>query len=180
MGLLSTSLLDGTHVRRGINRIVYPTSKIKMGKDKNNESIAEGEDKVSYEEKLKFVSVIAKPMASKKLSKKLYKCIKKGIKHKTYVRNGLKDVQARIRKGERGLVVFAGDVTPVEVMCHLPAVCEERGLPYCYTPSRQDLGTAMGVKRGSLMVLIKEHEDYQDVFEECKKEMEALPVPSNC
>ena len=58
----------------------------------------------------------------------LYKCIKKGMKHKTYVRNGLKDVQARIRKGEKGIVVFAGDVTPIEVMCHLPAVCEEKSL----------------------------------------------------
>ena len=37
----------------------------------------------------------------------------------------------------------------------------------------------MGVKRGSLMVLIKEHEDYKDVFEECKTEMEALPVPTS-
>ena len=42
-----------------------------MGKDKKNESLAEGEDKVSYEEKLKYVSVIAKPMASKKLTKKV-------------------------------------------------------------------------------------------------------------
>ena len=42
-----------------------------MGKDKKNESIADSEDKVSYEEKLKYVSVIAKPMASKKLSKKV-------------------------------------------------------------------------------------------------------------
>ncbi len=94
------------------------------------------------------------------------------------MRNGLKDVQARIRKGERGLVVFAGDVTPVEVMCHLPAVCEEKGLPYVYTPSRQDLGTAMGVKRGSLMVLVREHDDYRELFEECKGEMEAMPVPA--
>merc|ERR1711878_232138 len=155
--------------------VVQKVIKMVKEKDKKNESIAECEDKVSYEEKLKFVRVVSKPMASKKLAKKLYKCIKKGIKHKTYVRNGLKDVQARIRKGERGLVVFAGDVTPIEVMCHLPAVCEEKGLPYCYTPSRQDLGTAMGVKRGSLMVLIKEHEDYKDVFEECKTEIEKLP-----
>ena len=91
------------------------------------------------------------------------------------MRNGLKDVQARIRKGERGLVVFAGDVTPIDVMCHLPAVCEEKSLPYVYTPSRQLLGTAMGVKRGSLMVLIREHEDYKELFEECKSEIEKLP-----
>jgi H/ACA ribonucleoprotein complex subunit 2 len=38
----------------------------------------------------------------------------------------------------------------------------------------------MGVKRGSLMVLIKEHDDYKDTFDECKTEMEALPVPSTC
>jgi H/ACA ribonucleoprotein complex subunit 2 len=99
------------------------------------------------------------------------------MKHKTFVRNGLKDVQSRIRKGERGIVVFAGDVTPVDVMCHLPAVCEEKTLPYVYTPSRQLLGTAMGVKRGSLMVLIREHDDYKDLYEECKTEIEKLPPP---
>ena len=27
----------------------------------------------------------------------------------------MKDVQARIRKGETGIVIFAGDVTPIEV-----------------------------------------------------------------
>ena len=44
--------------------------------------------------------------------------------------------------------------------------------------SRQDLGTAMGVKRGSLMVLIKEGDDYKDLYEECKTEMEAMPTPT--
>jgi len=158
-----------------------------MGKDKKAKKSAEdgqqesngaGAEEVSYEDRLKFVSVISKPMASKKLAKKLYKCIKKGMAHKTYVRNGLKDVQARIRKGEKGLVVFAGDVTPVDVMCHLPAVCEEKQLPYVFTPSRQLLGTAMGVKRGSLMVMIREHEDYKDLFDECKTEVEAMPAPT--
>jgi H/ACA ribonucleoprotein complex subunit 2 len=132
---------------------------------------------MSYEDKLSYVAVIAKPMANKKLAKKAYKLIKKGMKHKTFVRNGLKDVQSRIRKGERGLVVFAGDVTPVEVMCHLPAVCEEKDIPYVYTPSRQDLGTAMGVKRGSLMVLIREHEDYKELYDEVEQEMKSLPPP---
>lgn len=122
-----------------------------------DQSMAEEDGKVSYEDKLKNVSIIAKPMASKKLTKKvrkkekknskyyfalnpflfqLYKCIKKGAKQKNLIRNGLKDVQSQIRKGATGLVVFAGDVTPIEVMCHLPAVCEEKGIPYIYTPSR--------------------------------------------
>lgn len=33
---------------------------------------------MSYEEKLQIVNSIAKPMAPKKLTKKIYKCIKKG------------------------------------------------------------------------------------------------------
>ena len=98
----------------------------KGGKEKENADDSQVESGPSYEEKLKFVSCIAKPMANKKLTKKLYKLIKKGCKHKGLVRNGLKDVQARIRKGETGLVIFAGDVTPVDVMCHMPAVCEEK------------------------------------------------------
>jgi len=63
-------------------------------------------------------------------------------------------------------------------MCHLPAVCEDKNLPYVYTPSRKMLGAAMGVKRGTLMVLIREHEDYEKLFSKCKEEMEALPAPT--
>jgi len=151
----------------------------KGGKEKKDsivgdESLIEGP---SYEDKLKFVSVIAKPMANKKLTKKIYKLIKKGSKHKTLVRNGLKDVQSRIRKGEKGIVIFAGDVTPIEVMCHMPAVCEEKGLPYVYTPSRQDLGSAMGVNRGCLMVMVREHDDYKDLYDELNQEISNLPPP---
>merc|ERR1712001_496364 len=159
--------------------------KNKMGKEKKKDKSLNGSkmeeengDEMSYADRLQHVSIIAKPMATKKLAKKLYKCIKKGMGHKTHVRNGLKDVQSRIRKGEKGLVVFAGDVTPVDVMCHLPAVCEEKGLPYVFTPSRSLLGQAMGVKRGSLMVLIKKHEDYEELYNECKEEVEKLPTPT--
>lgn len=75
------------------------------------------------------------------------------------------------------LVVFAGDVYPIEIMCHLPVVCEDKNIPYCFTPSRLDIGTAMGVKRGSLMVLIKEHPDYKDLYDEVKNAMITLSTP---
>ncbi|KAL2712522.1 H/ACA ribonucleoprotein complex subunit 2-like protein [Vespula squamosa] len=141
-----------------------------------DESLQEGGG-LSYEDKLKYVNSIATPMASRKLAKKIYKCIKKASKHRTYLRNGLKDVQKHIRKGEKGLVVFAGDVFPIEIMCHLPIVCEDKDIPYCYTPSRLDIGTAMGVKRGSLMVLIKEHPEYKDLYDELAATMKTLAAP---
>nr|CAG4648409.1 EOG090X0JRW [Moina brachiata]SVE93391.1 EOG090X0JRW [Moina brachiata] len=144
-------------------------------------SMAETEDKKSaekqrYAELLNHVSIIAQPMASRKLTRKIYKLLKKASQQKGYVRNGLKDVQRRIRLGERGIVIFAGDVTPVDIMCHMPAVCEEKSIPYCYTPSRMDLGHSLGLKRTSLMVLVKEHPEYKPLYDELAAELKALPT----
>uniref|UniRef100_A0A6B2EF35 H/ACA ribonucleoprotein complex subunit 2 n=1 Tax=Phlebotomus kandelakii TaxID=1109342 RepID=A0A6B2EF35_9DIPT len=157
-----------------------------MGKVKKESEVPENpedvvikkEDTETYEEKLAYVTPIAKPMASKKLAKKCFKLIKKATKQKTYLRNGLKDVQKRLRKGETGLVVFAGDVRPIDMICHLPAVCEEKSIPYVYVPSKTDLGNALGVKRASVTVLIREHPEYKELFDECSTEMTHLPVPT--
>lgn len=130
------------------------------------------------DDKLAFVNSIAKPMAPKKLTKKIYKLIKKASKERTKnIINGLKDVQTRVRKGEKGILILAGDVYPVDIMCHLPAVCEEKDIAYCFTPSRQDLGDAMGVKRGSITLMIRENPDYQELFDELRTELKSLPHP---
>nr|CAG4645958.1 EOG090X0JRW [Lynceus sp. MCZ IZ 141354] len=134
--------------------------------------------KLSYNEQLQFINPISQPMAGRKLAKKIYKLLKKASKHKGYVRNGLKDVQRRIRKGEKGIVVLAGDVTPLDIMCHMPAVCEEKRIPYGYTPSRRDLGASLGLKRCSIMVLIKTNPDYKSLYEEVETELKALPLPA--
>ncbi|XP_071441187.1 H/ACA ribonucleoprotein complex subunit 2-like protein [Hetaerina americana] len=152
-----------------------------MGKEKRSLTIVEQEAaekreeaEKSYEAKLKLVNEISKPMASRKLAKKLYKLIRKASKQKTFLRNGLKDVQTKIRKGETGLVVLAGDVSPIEVICHLPGVCEELSIPYIYTPSRQDIGTAMNVKRGSVTVMIRDNPEYKELYDECAAEVSKL------
>ncbi|KAM7355339.1 NHP2 ribonucleoprotein [Cochliomyia hominivorax] len=154
----------------------------KIKKEPVDESVTEVgnvsiKEEDNYDDKLKYVNSIAQPMATKKIAKKCYKLVKKAIKHKTYLRNGLKDVQTRLRKGETGLVIFAGDVTPIEIMCHLPAVCEEKGIPYVFTPSRADLGVAMGVRRGTVALLVRENPDYKDLYDEVKQEISTLYCP---
>ena len=78
--------------------------------------------------------------------------------------------------GERGIVVFAGDVTPIEIMCHLPAVCEEKSIPYVYVPFRTDISTAIGIKRPALMVLIKKHDDLAELYDECESKISELAI----
>ncbi|XP_022098305.1 H/ACA ribonucleoprotein complex subunit 2-like protein [Acanthaster planci] len=156
----------------------------KMGKtpkkDKENseksEPAEDNEQELTYEDLVQRVAPIANPLASKKLTKKLYKSVKKASKAKT-LRRGVKEVQKFIRKGEKGFVVFAGDVTPIEVMCHLPAVCEDRNIPYAYVPAKKDLGAAMGAKRSTCCVLVKTHEDFAELFNDCLQMIKQLPPP---
>lgn len=146
------------------------------------EKVAEGEEEAaapaerSYHELIAHVNPIAQPLASKKLSKKLYKCVKKASKVK-HIRRGVKEVQKFINKGEKGIVVLAGDTLPIDVYCHLPVMCEDRSLPYAYIPSKLDLGSSAGSKRPTCVILIKPHEDYQEQYDEVLEEVSALPKP---
>jgi len=141
---------------------------------------AEGDDlnvsKVSWEDKTKYLSPISQPLASKKLTRKLYKTIKKA-KEANSLKKGIKEVQKALRKGEKGLVILAGDVSPMDIISHIPIVCEESDIPYCYCPSKADLGEAYGSKRQACMVLIKEHKDIQEDFDECRTKISELPLP---
>ncbi|XP_060053253.1 H/ACA ribonucleoprotein complex subunit 2 isoform X2 [Erinaceus europaeus] len=89
----------------------------------------------SYQELLVNLNPIAQPLASRRLTRKLYKCIKKALKQKQ-LRRGVKEVQKFINKGEKGITVLAGDTLPIEVYCHLPIMCEDQNVPYVYIPSK--------------------------------------------
>lgn len=132
-----------------------------------------------YEELLRFLSPISKPLASKKLTKKLYKLVRKSGKEKGMVRRGIREAMKYIRKGETGLVVLAGDVSPIDVITHVPFLCEEKRLPYCFTPSKLELGEALGSKRPSCMVLIKSSTDsaVKDIYDDCLDKVKSLPLP---
>lgn len=152
------------------------TKKEKVSADGEEAAAAAGGSEKSYQELIAFMNPIAQPLASKKLSKKLYKCVKKASKVKN-IRRGVKEVQKFINKGEKGIVVLAGDTLPIDVYCHLPVMCEDRNLPYAYIPSKVDLGSSAGSKRPTCVILIKPHEDYQEAYDECVEEVSSLPKP---
>lgn len=58
----------------------------KEAADANEAAVADGNEK-SYHELIAHVNPIARPLASRKLSKKLYKCVKKGTKRARCRRN---------------------------------------------------------------------------------------------
>ena len=94
-----------------------------------------------------FVSPIAEPLASDKLTTKLLKLTKKLTKGKQ-VKKGIKETNKVLRKKHpAGLVLIAADISPIDVLTHLPIVCEAKDVPYIYVPSREAIGAACGTKR---------------------------------
>ena len=117
------------------------------------------------------ISVIAKPMATEKMTLKLISLVSKFSKYKL-IKRGVKEVNKFFRKQEfsknKCFCILAGDVSPVDVISHIPILCEKNKVPYIYIPSRQALGTASQTKRPtSVVILIKPPEDnkYEEKFD---------------
>ena len=81
------------------------------------------------------IAPIAHPMAGKKLHKKIYKVVKKAADAKA-LKRGVKEVVKAVRKGDGGLMVIAGDISPIDVISHLPVLCEDSALPYIFIQSK--------------------------------------------
>merc|ERR1712199_29464 len=99
------------------------------------------------------VGKFCEPLADKKLAKKLFKCIKKATKSKQVLRGG-KEVVKAVRKGTKGVCVIAGNISPMDVISHLPILCEENAVPYIYVRSKEELCAAALTKRPTSCMLV--------------------------
>lgn len=113
--------------------------------------------------------VVIAAMAGRKLTKKLYKLIEHAAGAKA-LRRGIKEVVWSIRKEDKGVVVLAGDVFPVEVYAHIPLLCEEASIPYCFVSRKTELGAAGLTRRPTSVVLVA----MSKVVGELKKELESI------
>lgn len=52
------------------------------------------------------------------------------------------------------IVVIAADISPMDVISHIPVLCEDHNVPYIYIKSRAQLGEASATKRPTSVVMI--------------------------
>ena len=123
------------------------------------------------------VAQIATPLANKKLQKKLFKLVSKSTKAKC-TKRGVKEAVKAIKKGQKGLVVLAGDISPIDVLSHIPILCEESDIPYIFVRSKSELGTAAGTRRSTCCIQIlppsKDDKKVRDLFKICSAEAKSL------
>jgi U4/U6 small nuclear ribonucleoprotein SNU13 len=80
-----------------------------------------------------------------------YKMLKKGANESTKTLN----------RGISEFIVMAADTEPIEILLHLPLLCEDKAVPYIFVPSKVALGRACGVSRAiiSASVIVNDGSD---------------------
>ena len=70
------------------------------------------------------------------------------------IRKGTNETTKAIEKGDAKLVVIAKDVTPPEIIMHIPVICKEKGIACAEVPSKEELGAAAGLDIGTSSIAI--------------------------
>ena len=90
------------------------------------------------------------------------------------VRRGTNETTKMVEREKAKLVIIAEDVDPPEIVMHLPALCDEKGIPYVYVPSKKELGAAAGLQVAAASVAIVEPGEAKELIEDIIKKVEAL------
>lgn len=90
------------------------------------------------------------------------------------VRKGSNEVTKLVEKGKTKFVVMAEDVSPEEILAHMPLLCEEKTIPYAYVPNKQELGIASGLEKPTAAIAITDVGKGKQMLEEVSKAVAAL------
>ncbi len=90
------------------------------------------------------------------------------------IKKGVNETTKSIERKTAQLVVIAEDVTPEEVVVHLPMLCEEQGIAYAYIPTKVDLGKSVGIEVGTSSISVESAggatERLQDIIKKLPKQ----------
>ena len=109
----------------------------------------------------------------KELGAQIYETVEKA-RTTGRVAKGANEVTKQVERGVAKLVVMAEDVSPEEILAHMPILCEEKGIPYAYVPSKAELGAAAGLPVGTAAVAILDAGTAAENVEDVAKKTTAL------
>ncbi len=110
------------------------------------------------------------PKALKEMTSEIVEKSKKGK-----IKAGLNEVTKAVERGTAKIIIVAEDVSPAELVMHLPVLCNEKGITCSYIATRKELGEKAGLRMATSAIAIIEspvENDIKDLgakIEELKK-----------
>lgn len=119
----------------------------------------------------------AYPLADDALSKTILDLLQQAANYKQ-LRKGANEATKTLNRGISELIVLAADAEPLEILLHLPLLCEDKNVPYVFVKSKQALGRACGVSRPVIAasVTVKEGSQLKSQIDTLKNNIEKLLV----
>ncbi|MFX1531487.1 MAG: ribosomal L7Ae/L30e/S12e/Gadd45 family protein [Promethearchaeota archaeon] len=71
------------------------------------------------------------------------------------IRKGMNEVTKSIERKLAKLVVMAEDVSPPEILFHIPLLCEEKDIPYGYLSTKKELGNTARINVSASAIAIE-------------------------
>lgn len=90
------------------------------------------------------------------------------------VKKGTNETTKAIERGNADLVFVAEDVTPEEIVMHLPELADEKGIPVVFVETQDDVGHAAGLEVGSAAAAIVDAGEAGDDVEDIAGKIEDL------
>ena len=89
----------------------------------------------------------------KELSDKVLQAIQ-DIRTSGKLRKGTNEATKSVERNEAKFVAIASDVNPIEIVMHIPMLCDEKKIPFAFVPSKADLGAAAGLPVGTSAIAV--------------------------
>merc|ERR1719194_367617 len=117
------------------------------------------------------------PLADTEMTRKILDLTQQACNYKQ-LKKGANEATKSLNRGISEFVVLAADTEPLEILLHLPLLCEDKNVPYVFVPSKQALGRACGVSRPVIAasVTVNEGSQLKPQIQKLKDAIEKLMI----
>lgn len=117
------------------------------------------------------------PLADATLTNKILDLVQQSS-HYSQLKKGANEATKTLNRGICEFIIMTADTEPIEVLLHLPLLCEDKNVPYVFVPSKVALGRACGVSRPVIAASVTTNQatDLNSSIHQIKLEIERLLV----
>ncbi|KAI9504441.1 RNA binding protein snu13 [Coemansia spiralis] len=117
------------------------------------------------------------PLADSTLSTTILDLVQQASHYKQ-LKKGANEATKTLNRGISEFIVMAADCEPIEILLHLPLLCEDKNVPYVFIPSKDALGRACGVSRAVVAASVTSNEasDLKPQISNIKLQIEKLLI----
>ncbi|GAA5833240.1 hypothetical protein JCM6882_000307 [Rhodosporidiobolus microsporus] len=117
------------------------------------------------------------PLADAALTNQILDLVQQASHYKQ-LKKGANEATKTLNRGICEFIVMTADTEPIEILLHLPLLCEDKNVPYVFVPSKTALGRACGVSRPVIAASITTNEarELKSQIDTIKNQIERLLI----